>query len=313
MLFSPNSRTFGLEISDDAIRAMAIRQGYFGLAIEGVAELPLAKSPWLKNGIRHKEELAEQLKHLVATAQPKPITQSRCLVALPEDSVFSKVIQLPKLPRRELVQTIPFEAAEFLPLPLEEMYLDWQIDETSPKTTGKPMLQVLAVAAPRRLVDELIETLTLAELTVSQLESQPFSLCRSLQHTLNHTATTVMFHLDERSTTFIMAEAAAIKLTATIPVGSHHLRLDLKRHCQTLADEVTDNIKYYHNRLGATQPAKHLYLSGQGATLKGLRQALAQATGLQCHIGHSNIQLPTRQPIDPRFNVVLGLALGDGR
>lgn len=289
-----------------------MQSGYFGIRIESIGEVALKQSPWLKNGIRHKTQLAEQLADLLNQTQPKPIKLQQVVTALPESAVFSKIIQLPKLSNHELIQTVPFEAAEFLPLPLEEMYLDWQVNPDPLIVDDQPALHVLVVAAPKRLVDELVEALASLKLEVVGLESQSFALARSLLPRLESKTLRMIIHLDHRLTTLMLATKRIIKFTTTLSTYYDQTRNGLTDSVTQLADEISESLKYYHNRLGEKDSVDNIYLTGGGALLTGLTEAMSKATGVPTRIGYSSLTLPNNQPIHPRFNTVLGLALRPG-
>lgn len=308
-MFLPNSRIFGLEISTTQLRAIEIERGLFSTSVKAVNERPLSRSPWLKNGLRNKEELTKQLQELLATAKPKPIEPERVTVSIPESLVFSKVITLPNVSRKELNQTIPFEAAEFLPLPLEEMYLDWQIEPTGHGKEAE--LHVLVVAAPRGLVDDLIEVTKGAGLIINSLESKSFALARALQHHLTDDHVTVIANIGHKITTILFASRRAIKLTSTVQIASGQTAAHIHHQAAVIADEINEGITYYHNRLGQAEPVQNIFLTGPGALTPHLASRLKKLTNLPTEIGYPVIQLPNRQPIHPRFSTVLGLALRD--
>ncbi len=308
-LFLPSSRVFGLEIGDSFIRTAVVSQSQFSQKIQSVAEIGLSRNPWLKNGLRDKELLAKEIRRALTISQPKPISTRKVVASLPEWAVFSKVIQLPKVSHRELIQSIPFEAAEFLPLPLEEVYLDWHIDDEIILVDGKPNIHVLIVAAPKHLIDDLREVCEEASLELVALESEPFALARSVQHHLFPDTVIALAHLDHRITTLVLLSAQSVKFTATIPVGAIRLQHHLKNNSTIIAEEIDAAIKYYQNRLGEKDVIKHLLLTGSGAALPKLPEMLHHLTRLKTAVGYSAITLPNQLPIHPRFNAVIGLAL----
>lgn len=309
MLFSPNSRAFGLEIGSHTLRAAWINQGPLSVKLEAFNELELARSPWLKNGLRDQKELVKQLKAVMIKAQPHPITLTVANICLPESSIFSKVMRLPRVSSRELRQTIPFEAADLLPLPIEEMYLDWQIDPIEHGIDDEAMINVLIIAAPKGLVDELLSVTKEAGLTIKGLESESFALTRALSHRLLSKKVTIIVNIGHRIATLIFSTSQAIKFSATAPAGMQELKDRPTAALTTIADEIREAITYYHNRLGETEPIDRILLTGPGATIPGLPTKLKKAVNTAAEIGYPIITLPGNNPINPRFTTVLGLAL----
>ena len=277
--------------------------------VRSVNEVLLSHNPFLKNGLRNKEELQQKLIEACASAKPHPIKFKRAVCSLPESAVFSKVINLPKLPKAELQQTIPFEAADFLPMPLDEMYLDWHIDDVITMKKGKPTQHVLVVAAPRKLVDDLQDIFIEAGLELVAVESEPFALTRSLSTLMPNKTISVILNFSHHVTTIILATRNVIKYTATVPIGSEKLLKNPAVYLRGIADEIQESIRYYHNRLGEEEAVQTVLLTGRGAMQTGLAKSLESILKIPCYIGHCPVKLPGNAPVNPRFNTVIGLSL----
>ncbi len=55
------------------------------------------------------------------------MTSKKVNAALPSFSVFNSIISLPTMNKKDLAQAIRWEAKKFIPLPIDEMILDWKI------------------------------------------------------------------------------------------------------------------------------------------------------------------------------------------
>lgn len=306
--FLPNSRYFGIHISHHAVTAAYL--GSFGTPkIHGVGVAKLERNPWLKNGLRDKETLAKAIATATSEAQPHSISLTQAICTLPESTVFTKVIKLPKLSRKELLQTIPFEAADALPLPLEEVYLDWQINEIPGEGHEKAKLRILVVAAPKHIVDDLTDTMASAGIELVCVESEPFSVARSVQHLLSSKAASIICTISEDTTTTTVATREHIKLTSTLQVGRRKLKQSQKEATLKIAEEINENIKYYRNRLGEQEPIHSVILTGEGALTPELSTTIEKLVKIPCHVGYAPLRLPDGSAIHPKFNTVLGTAL----
>lgn len=65
--------------------------------------------------------------------QQSRMSSTNVIAALPSFSVFNSIISLPKMNEKDLAQAIRWEAKKVVPLPLEEMVLDWKIIPESAK------------------------------------------------------------------------------------------------------------------------------------------------------------------------------------
>ncbi|OGY88558.1 MAG: hypothetical protein A3B30_01480 [Candidatus Komeilibacteria bacterium RIFCSPLOWO2_01_FULL_52_15] len=59
--------------------------------------------------------------------QKARVTTSQAIAALPTFAVFNSIISLPRMSRHDLATAIKWEAKKFIPLPIEEMNLDWKV------------------------------------------------------------------------------------------------------------------------------------------------------------------------------------------
>lgn len=135
------------------------------------------------------------------------VTTDLAVAALPAFSVFSSILSLPPMPKSDLAQAVKWEAKKFVPMPLDEMILDWKLlrnvaevssdqplveeksdtDENneineSKQTidTAKQNRRVLITAAPKNLVARYLEIFKRAGLKLISLETESFALARSL-------------------------------------------------------------------------------------------------------------------------------------
>lgn len=68
------------------------------------------------------------------------MVSKKVVAALPSFAVFSSIISLPAMEKNDLSQAIRWEAKKFIPLPIEDMVLDWKIvpsDEDQPLQSDK--------------------------------------------------------------------------------------------------------------------------------------------------------------------------------
>ena len=100
------------------------------------------------------------------------------IAAMPSFAVFSSVLNLhEEVKKEDLESAVMWEAKKVIPLALEEMILDWKVME---KADDKKNVKVLLTGAPRSLVKKYIAIFKAAKLRLVSLETEMFSLVRSL-------------------------------------------------------------------------------------------------------------------------------------
>jgi len=100
---------------------------------------------------------------------------------LPTFSVFSSIINISSVDKKSLANAVNEEAKKVIPLPLEEMTLDWKIvPDANGKTPTKGNMQIFLTGSPKKLVRKYIDIFKAAKLELASLETETFSLVRSL-------------------------------------------------------------------------------------------------------------------------------------
>jgi type IV pilus assembly protein PilM len=177
------------------------------------------------------------------------VSTFRAVTALPNFSVFNSVISLPVMNKKDLASAIRWEAKKFIPIPLEEVILDWKIiEETTKKETvlvnketketeiqaGK-IFRILLTAASRNLVKRYVEIFRLANLQLLALETEAFALSRALVG--KEEAPVMIIDTSAVTTDVIIIEKGIPVLNRSIDVGgvtitraiANCLNIDFKR------------------------------------------------------------------------------------
>ncbi|HCU47535.1 TPA: hypothetical protein DIC39_00510 [Patescibacteria group bacterium] len=186
-LFAKKQSYLGIDLGTASIKVVELANvgGTARLVTYGFAELPVDE---VKFDVHQKiEQSAYTLTQICKRAR---VTSRQAVAALPTFSVFSSVLTLPVMNEREVGQALTYEAKKIVPLPLEEMILDWKILHDKPTTeAGKisvapnhhdKSMRVLLTAAPKNLVKQYLEIFSQANLELLSLETEAFALGRSL-------------------------------------------------------------------------------------------------------------------------------------
>ena len=103
-----------VELQNKGGRAVLVTYGY----VEQSTDIIRASSAEMENKI---VAIVKSVYH------NSRMNSKRVIAALPSFSVFSSIISLPRMNKKDLAQAIKWEAKKFIPLPIEEMTLDWKI------------------------------------------------------------------------------------------------------------------------------------------------------------------------------------------
>lgn len=100
-------------------------------------------------------------------------------LSLPESIVSTKVIEMPPLSATELASAIHWQAERHIPIPKEELVLEYQV-LSRPKKDKKDLTQVLLVGVRRPVLDRYLSIFTDLGVAPSLIETQSVSVFRSV-------------------------------------------------------------------------------------------------------------------------------------
>ncbi len=345
-LLSNSASYMGIDIGSTGIKIVELKKesGKIKLVNYGFSENEESEIvDWQNN----PELSAKVIKKIIREAG---ISAQSAISALPTFSVFSSILNLSNVSKKDIASAIHWEAKKVIPLPLEDMILDWKEIDTSLKEENKKKnvnnIKVLLTGAPRILVKKYIEIFKLAKINLLSLETETFSLIRSL---LGNDKSTIMLVEVGASTTDVSVVDSIIPiLNRSIDVGgekiteaiSKNLNISLDKSEQFKYDlgvsaiaspgskapqaiidavsPVVNEIKYAINHFQDKNNKKieKIVLSGGSALLPDLTKYLAKILDMKVIIGDpwSRISYPKElkpllQEIGPRLAVAIGLAI----
>lgn len=147
------------------------------------------------------DELAHRIKILLNRANFKSRAVS---MSIPVYSSFVTNIEMPKMSKSEIEKSISFEAKKYIPVPLEEVMVDWYLIGDEGEKTN-----VLLMAAPKELVAKYQTIAQVAGLELKSLEIETFSSARSVVG--NDTVCSLIYDFGEYSIGISIVDNGVIK------------------------------------------------------------------------------------------------------
>ena len=289
------------------------------------------------------EKIAEALKDVIREAN---VTTVDAAVSIPYSSSLVSIIKLPRAVEKQLAQVVPIEARKYIPVPINEVLLDWFVVGGGKGKAADPSgkIEVLLVAIHNDTIAKFRSIAGDALLAVSFFEIEVFSAARAaLEHgiapvaVVDMGAATTKFYIVERGLiqeshiinhgaqdltlaasralgiTVVQAEERKRKFGLT-PATPPDLRQSLELSISPLLSELSRTIMSFEQRVNQTLSG--VVLTGGGAALKGFKE-MAQAK-LQAEVRIADPFGKTQAPAflepilkeaGPEFCVAVGLAL----
>ena len=293
--------TFGLDIGHETMKVVQVKGKKNNFRLIGASEINIPAASLTKEGLKNKQEIAQAIRQAVKTAKPHGISAKIVAAGLPESLFFTKSLDLPKMSLAEINKNIPYQVNEFFPLPPEETYMDWQITEIQEKGS----VEVLVVAAPKVIVDSLVETVKLAGFELMGLETKPVAVARALVG-YNDMNPYIIVDIGAENSGLTCLDKGVLKLTSTVSFGGNQIAKDPESTLKNLASEIVHSMKYYQNRVGQAQVFRKVILAGGGASIENVPAKIENLTKIKTEISQPMVKLTNYHP---RFATAIGLAM----
>ncbi|MBI2785786.1 MAG: pilus assembly protein PilM [Legionella longbeachae] len=177
-LFQPKHRSIlGIDISSTAVKILEISAEKDSLVIENYGYEVLPPNAMDGNTIKDIDAVAGCIKKVIDRLHT---TCRQVALAVPDSAIISKVIQINEgLNNEEMEELIVTEADKYIPYPIDEINLDFEILGHSEKNSN--MLDVLIVASRAENVNDRVEAAARAGLTALVVDVESFAVERAAQ------------------------------------------------------------------------------------------------------------------------------------
>ena len=161
----------GLDISSTAVKLLELSQKGGRYRIECYAIEPLAAGAVVEKKITDAEAVGEAIKNAIKRSRTRA---KHAAVAVAGSSVITKLINLPTvMSDDEMASQIELDAHQYIPYPLEEVHLDFQV--IGPTERDPALMDVLLAASRSENVDMRVAALELGGLTAGVVDVEAYA------------------------------------------------------------------------------------------------------------------------------------------
>lgn len=232
----------GVDIGSASIKVVLIEKIEEKIILRNYAEFALGPSAGLAAGQSTNlppEKIAEILRDLLKEAKILP---SETFIAIPFSASLLSVVDLPDVSKGELDSMIPIEARRYIPVPLNEVSLDWWVlpkqksspqtlpAQTSEEVTAEPKTVEVIIAAIQNDVIkkyELIKRNAQISGGPSHFEIEIFSMLRGVVGL--DPAPALVIDMGAGSTKFALVEEGVVHASHIVSSGGQDISLALAR------------------------------------------------------------------------------------
>ncbi|MBN1160527.1 MAG: pilus assembly protein PilM [Dehalococcoidales bacterium] len=256
-----------LYINDVSLRLMVTR----GKRIATLAEAPLDTSLADIDTKEKEAQLAEKIRRLF---QLNKVSAKRIILGLSGLHCLTRPLVLPQLPRAMLKEAIIRESQRVLPMPIDQLYLSWQLISTL-----EDKLYVYIIALPREMADMVIRVVNQAGYKPYLMDIKPMALAR-----LSRESNVVVVDVQDKEFDIVIIADNIPQPVRTVAFPSEALSLEEK--FDIIEDDLKRTIQFYNknNADKAIQPETTLLVSGELAAAPELYEPLAKELGLKAEL-----------------------------
>lgn len=341
-LYFKDKPVIGLDIGLTGIKVMAIDQnkprvlGYGSLDVD-----PLRMRQVFDN--QDQTYLLENLQSLMRDKIVGNLSSNHAAISVPTARTFSRTFNLPKNQEKNLKSAVEMEVHQYIPIPSEALYVDYDIIERKGDT-----LTVIMSAVPRNLVDLCVESAVSAGLRPVLVEPSVNAIARLLGMVEgSNKLATIVIDIGSTSTDIAVLETGSIRVTGGAAIGgniltvaiseefnlpleqAHHLkitsglsngprRIKIKKALQPHLDQIVTQVKkverYYHERLDDNRRIEQVIIVGAGSDVPSIGDYFTNELMLPARVASpwqdldfGKLPSPHKQ-FRPRYITVAGLA-----
>jgi len=340
---------FGLDIGHSSVKVMQLDMGADKPMVKGHKPTVIGygfttfdKSAQQDGVIVQPEIIAKAAFNLFDQQLVGDITTRRVALAIPAYRTFTRSLQLPKLQSSELQEAVELEAEQYIPMPLEELYLDYEIIKQGADTTD-----LFVVAVPRQIVDSYLELAQILGLEPILIEPTLSSASRLFAVDSQSDVAALIIDFGSLSSDISIVDKHRLLVTGTVQGGGENFTQSIKNNLgvslqeagviktryglgvskrqseikealeptlQQTIKEVRRMIRYYEERYGSDRPISQVVTMGGGANMPGLNEYMTETMRLAVrqsdpwqYFNYKHLQPP--QAADrPMYGTVAGLS-----
>lgn len=336
-------KSVGLDVGSYAIKVASGKLSGDKLGIELVLEEPNPAGTLLPADPQLREQLVEKIKQIW---QVNDLPTRNIRASLPESTLVTKVINMPKLSDAELASAIHWQIEQHIPIPYEELQYEYTVLRRI-ESESEPSMDVLVIGVQKNYVQGVADLFLEAGLDVTSLESDTIAQLRCLESNLPVGQNNALLYIGATNSTVNIISDNVLSLVYTFPIAGflftrsieQALQLsparaeEYKRSFGLLEDQMEGKIRnallptvrslvaevqkaiHYFQSQHIDQSINKLYVYGGSQYLPDLFTFLSENLGLEVApvrlLEQSNLIWPNQVAQDSRFVTALGLALKD--
>ena len=336
----------GLDLGSNSIKLVQLNSGKQGwqLVKLGIAYLP--PEAIVDGSIIDSMTVADTIRGLV---KEHGGTVKSVASALTGHSVIIKKVSLPVMSEENLAESIQWEAEQYIPFPVADVNIDFQILDVETETSGQ--MDVMLVAVKKDVINDYVNVIKDAGLEPAVIDVDSFALENMLEvnYTLEPNENVAIVNVGASITVLSILAGGVTVFTRAIPMGGNQFAEEIQkalnisfkdaesvklgqavegvdvalvepmmaRLADKLAVEIKRSIEFFLGGSAGTY-VNRIFLSGGASRSKGLHSTIEERCAIPVEMinpfqnitcNEKNFDPDYLSEMAPSFAVGLGLAM----
>lgn len=295
-----NPEFIGIDVANSKIKLAQSKSKGDSFEVERLARVDADINLVDSTDVSAQQTAAELL---AETIKKNKFRSKNCVMSIPEKSIFSRLITLPKMAPNELNEGIHWAVKPQVPVSLENLNISY-LEIDSFKKDSTDMTNWYVVAAPKDLIERYKTFAGFAGLNLLAIETEALAVIRTIHANYLPQGDYLVLDLGAESTNVILARKRAVVFSQTLSTGSDAITkvissdfgidageaekyklsygIDftqgdgkIAKSIQSVVDlimnEVTRTMSFYREKIDNSQ-IQTIYVTGGGSKLPGLAE-----------------------------------------
>jgi type IV pilus assembly protein PilM len=206
----------GLDLGTYAVKLVQMSGSGSSLTLEKAAQVPNSVGSIAPVDEREHEQLVSILDSVFEEAK---IQKKQVQIGIPESSVSTKIVAMPSLSDQELASAIPWQAEQYIPIPADDLQLEYQVlYRPTKRGTDEPM-RVLLVGAAKSFLNRYVSLFYDAGIDVSKIVTNTFALYSLLMSKKESLPVTLLVNVGATATEACVVHNGEFAFVHTFPTA----------------------------------------------------------------------------------------------
>lgn len=229
MFFGGSPSSLGIDIGTDSVKVVELQKKEDEIVLNNYGEFRVPLSVAGQAAIQSsdfsfsEDRVVKILNKIIREAK---IETKEAVVSLPIFSSFFTTVKMPPMKKEEIGEAIRYQANQYIPVPLDEVVLDWDIIEEGSQESKKKT-KVLLVAVPKKLIQKFNRVVDASNLRLKSLEVESFAEVRALIPKTEETI--AILDIGSRTTSVTIVKDGVIRACDDLDFSSYKLTKSLSQ------------------------------------------------------------------------------------